>query len=696
MSNDFDSLDDIFADEASKKARPVGKFQPKAKFRPQKKGPAKTSVASSQTVQTIDSAPSDLSEPIATANPSEQSSNGVSNDNAELHAVTEQPVGQNADISTGLEAPGDVLPHTMTDKECSVPPSAAVDLNVPNSENIVGSESSILFSVEDSTHTSHVVDFPTYPGLSAEVASVTAGEPIVASIDLHDTAHDRDPGREAVDALDSIDMNELPAKYGLRKGRFQPKQKPQMPKHIQVSEPVSNSLGSQFVPPEVVYAEMDSVPKSHQDDVLDLSSLGFTHTSRTEATSELPLNEESMNLMEVAELDMSIHLDNLPEIPAKLASRRAKTGTSNTHAASDLSSQQQSSQEIGTGRSVRKRKGKSNICELVDEDRDEVLATGDIEACSPIEEENINNDENQVESGLQKKKSKRKSKKADDGKEKPAKKSKKAKEASDQGGAKRGKFSHSTRRRRVDKTLLETPEDEIDHQRLPLRDLIILAEHREREMKRAGPAAGASATNQSTGNSSGLYNDGDFNSEEGGEYNDEQGSTPMIDTTEYFNYQSHMDKTRTKRWSKQETELFYEAVRMFGSDLSMITVRLPGRSRREVKLKYKKEERQHPLMLHEALANRSKDRSQFEMVVNHLRKIAAEENGDDAESMDLPEGTPNADDDEAKEEHIEGEENDNAANEDADVEIPVKLDEEQEEDDDNVYDFFSDYKGLSL
>ncbi|KAL8490091.1 hypothetical protein ACS0TY_025837 [Phlomoides rotata] len=258
-----------------------------------------------------------------------------------------------------------------------------------------------------------------------------------------------------------------------------------------------------------------------------------------------------------------------------------------------------------------------------------------------------------------------------------------AKDASDQGGAKRGKFSHSTRRRRgiFDTTLLETPEDEIDHQKVPLRDLIILAEHREREMKRAGPAAGASATNQSTGNSSGLYNDGDFNSEEGADYNDEQGSTPMVDTTEYFNYQSRMDKTSTKRWSKQETELFYEAVWMFGSDLSMITVLYPGRSRREVKLKYKKEERQHPLMLHEALANRSKDHSQFEMVVDHLRKIAAEEKGD-AESMDLPEGTSNAYDDEAKEEHIEGD---------------VKLDEDEEQEEDHdVYDFYSDYKGLSL
>lgn len=34
----------------------------------------------------------------------------------------------------------------------------------------------------------------------------------------------------------------------------------------------------------------------------------------------------------------------------------------------------------------------------------------------------------------------------------------------------------------MDKILLETPEDEIDYQKVPLRDLILLAEHKERLM----------------------------------------------------------------------------------------------------------------------------------------------------------------------------------------------------------------------
>lgn len=91
-------------------------------------------------------------------------------------------------------------------------------------------------------------------------------------------------------------------------------------KICEASESASYSLGSQSVPPEINYAEKDPIPTFQQDDVLDLSSLGFTHTLPTEATSELPLNEESVNLMEMAQSDSCIHLEGLPEIPAKLVS----------------------------------------------------------------------------------------------------------------------------------------------------------------------------------------------------------------------------------------------------------------------------------------------------------------------------------------------------------------------------------------
>ncbi|KAK6145602.1 hypothetical protein DH2020_022422 [Rehmannia glutinosa] len=508
-----------------------------------------------------------------------------------------------------------------------------------------------------------------------------------------------------MDAMDSINMTELTTKSGHRKGKFQPKPKIQMHKEMcEASKSVSYSLGSQSVPNEINYAGKDSIPTFEQDDVLDLSSLDFTHTLPTEATSEPLLNEESMNLLEMAQLDSGIHLEeDVPEIPAKLASRRAKTGSSNAHTASAPSPQQQkaspSSQENETGRSLRPRKSKTNFCQLVDEDEDEVLASVELSEEFPLslarEEETINNEEFQVESESQKKKSKRKSEKANDGKEKPARNRKKAKEASDQdAGAKPKKFSHSTRRRRVDKVLLETPEDEIDYHKVPLRDLIVFAEHKERLMKKDEAATGAPVTKQSNGDSSGLFNkDETFISKQGLEYNDEQGSAMAEDTTVFFNYQTYMDKTPSTRWSKQDTELFYEAVRQFGTDLSMIQQLFPDRTRRQVKLKYKKEERQHPMRLRDALTNRTKDHSHFEKVIERLKQIAAKEKqyADEDDSIDLTgnevadEGTSNADDEQPRGEeepkggHIQGEGNEDVANDFNEVQSPMKSDDDEDD-----------------
>lgn len=87
-----------------------------------------------------------------------------------------------------------------------------------------------------------------------------------------------------------------------------------------------------------------------------------------------------------------------------------------------------------------------------EEDGDETFASGESSKERPfsstIDEDYINNEQPQLESESQQKKLKRKSKKTENGKEKPPKKSKKAKEASEQETvAKPKKFKHSTRRR---------------------------------------------------------------------------------------------------------------------------------------------------------------------------------------------------------------------------------------------------------
>ncbi|KAH6782639.1 hypothetical protein C2S51_007932 [Perilla frutescens var. frutescens] len=647
MADDFDPFDDIFGDQPAKKARVVGKFRPKPKFQPQRKVSAKSSVASSQAVQTVHSSPRDLSGPIETAKQLESSPDVLPNDNTKQAGQTmdsascelSQPI-KNAEP---LEHGSNAVPNDKTDLHAFVGKSIE-----ENADVLIRSEALAKFS----------------PCANTETV-----------------------------AMDAFTIENIGGRLGtqvLQSGPFQPDS-----------------------------AEKNLIP-TFQHDPVDLSSPGFTHTLTTKSASELHLNEESINLREVAQPDSCTHMEGLREVPTKLASRRAKRGNSKTNAASEDPQQQKasaSSQENEAGRSLRPRKGNTNFRELVDEDENEILGAEELSEDRPfssaVDEENINNEQPQVENESQKKNLKRKSKKTDndkeksprkskkakevlgqethanfrelvdeDGneilaaeelsfssavddeninneqpqvenesqkknlkqklkktendKEKPPRKSKKAKEVLEQDThAKKKKFSHSTRRRRVDKHLLNIPEDEFDPSEVSLRDLILLAEHREREMKTEQPSAGATATHQSTGEDNG-------------------GETE--DTTEYFNYQSRMEKTPRVRWSKEDTELFYEAVQQFGTDFSMIAQLFPGRSREQIRNKYKKEERQHPLMLREALTNRCKDLSYFEKVIENLNKIKAKED-ENADKDDMEEGATDADDDQAKHERVREEEN---------------------------------------
>ncbi|KZV14254.1 transcription factor TFIIIB component B'' [Dorcoceras hygrometricum] len=237
------------------------------------------------------------------------------------------------------------------------------------------------------------------------------------------------------------------------------------------------------------------------------------------------------------------------------ASRRAKSRKNDVPTGSDSSQPQEdpftSTRENEPGRFLRPRKPKKIICELVDEAEDEILvgrvSTDECPGGSALEEDSINSEEYQVDSEIPKEKVKRKSKKEEGDKEKTTRKRKATKGVSEQDvDAKPKKFSHSTRRRKLDRVLLETPEDDIDYQKVPLRDLILLAEHKERQMKKE--EAGEPSTKPSHDNSSEFLNDD----------NDGNFSPTVEESSLYFNYQTYMDKTPIARWSKQDTELFYE------------------------------------------------------------------------------------------------------------------------------------------
>ncbi|KAI3858408.1 hypothetical protein MKX03_033954 [Papaver bracteatum] len=268
------------------------------------------------------------------------------------------------------------------------------------------------------------------------------------------------------------------------------------------------------------------------------------------------------------------------------------------------------------------------------------------------------------------------------------------------------KFSHSTRRnkKRVDKVLLETLEDEINPRKLMLKDLILLAEAKERLLVADPNAANNSSPYQSTT----VTQDTHFEEEVPFAYEEDQAERYVQPK---LNYHTFMNKTSTERWSKQDTDLFYEGIQQFGTDFTLIQQLFPGRARAQVKSKYKKEEQQHPNRLFDALTNRSKNHSHFELVIERLQKAAADaeaEHGSDRddESVGITgeevEITPNTNEEVSKkpdenetnfEEEEVGEgmmEAEQAAIMNHQGHSPAKSHQESEEGD--VYDIWSEYK----
>ncbi|XP_042944681.1 transcription factor TFIIIB component B''-like [Carya illinoinensis] len=419
-----------------------------------------------------------------------------------------------------------------------------------------------------------------------------------------------------------------------------------------------HSQAPELVPSDTGYANVNSVSAFPADDLQD-NSMRFDDFITLDPTSEISMNEESINLAKNSYSDGpvlrdTLHSEDVPEILTELDSncRRGEASTSSdllqkcTRSATvdEENNDGKSSGNLNNdGKSLRKLRKKVSF-QLIDEPDGEVNENGgfsgepptdsnigEVEDRDDEDEYRVESDEEfRVESMSQKKRAPRKSKKSGVENGKPVQKRKKANEAADQSTKEPPKkFSHSTRRNRrhVDKVLLETPEDEIDPQRLPIKDLILLAEYKERLASKEAETSKTPLTNLRSYNSfpkeSSYNGEATFVSEQG-RGSDDQPSYE-VPTDPFINYQSFMDKTPSTRWSKQDTELFYEAVRQFGTDFSMIQQLFPGRTRHQVKLKFKKEERHHPIRLSEALTSRAKDHSHFQLVIERLQQASQAE-----------------------------------------------------------------------
>ncbi|ESW29051.1 hypothetical protein PHAVU_002G039700 [Phaseolus vulgaris] len=384
---------------------------------------------------------------------------------------------------------------------------------------------------------------------------------------------------------------------------------------------------------------VDLNPTYTRDDVFDYQSM----KSGEDPTSGILVHEDLTNAADSSTLADFLHANDSRE--KEDANQRKKDGTDSCSLRKNKRSSIAGEEDNG-GKTLRQRRklaaskpANSSLNEDVEDDNDL-----DPPYHSNEHELEENDDDCEVDHSSKKKRGSKSSQKKSVPKSgKTSQKRKKADDDVQKTKEPPKKFSHSTRRKKrcVDKALLEIPEDELDPRTLPIKDIILLAEHRERQAKKEAMASNTTPSNQSAGDflhEAGAYNEQEFSGSEDGRdpYDDDQDNERIESTSILYNYQTLMEKRpRRGKWSKQDTEVFYEAIRELGTDFSMIQQLFPDKTRRQIKLKYKKEEREHYLRLRDAIHNRSKDHSHYKLLIERLQQASTKEE----EVVDLTEGT---------------------------------------------------------
>ena len=87
---------------------------------------------------------------------------------------------------------------------------------------------------------------------------------------------------------------------------------------------------------------------------------------------------------------------------------------------------------------------------------------------------------------------------------------------------------------------------------------------------------------------------------------DEQAITHESSLSRRTNQRTNMKISKRENWDEEMTELFYDGLRMFGTDFGMIARMFPGRSRRTIKLKFTKEEKVNEARINQTLIHERK------------------------------------------------------------------------------------------
>ncbi|KAF0925941.1 hypothetical protein E2562_018742 [Oryza meyeriana var. granulata] len=177
------------------------------------------------------------------------------------------------------------------------------------------------------------------------------------------------------------------------------------------------------------------------------------------------------------------------------------------------------------------------------------------------------------------------------------------------------KLTHRIRQKRMKevKTLLETPDHEIDRMKLSVTHLRLLQEARDRIKGKEIPS-GPSSSNHSNSQFGDM--DDEYNEQEN--WDNDRTENHVVENATKLNYHSYMNRQTRAKWSKSDTDLFYQGLRQFGSDFAMIQHLFPDKSRNQVRQKFKAEEKRHPMQVHDAIMHRSRDNSYFKKVIKQL------------------------------------------------------------------------------
>ncbi|KAJ7392214.1 Transcription factor TFIIIB component B [Desmophyllum pertusum] len=79
----------------------------------------------------------------------------------------------------------------------------------------------------------------------------------------------------------------------------------------------------------------------------------------------------------------------------------------------------------------------------------------------------------------------------------------------------------------------------------------------------------------------------------------------VYEDADEVNFGAYLKHRRVERWTLEETQTFYKALSQVGTDFSLMGPLFPSRKRRELKAKFKREEKQHRSLVEKALRLRN-------------------------------------------------------------------------------------------